>query len=256
MTERDEPICHSAEDFGTEPDADGVTEHGDQVYLNHKKRYRLRPLISDAIKGEKMAGLTIEGTGNLKDYLIITIEDYKSTPPSMISSAFKTFKETLKQPVLIIPDTWTLCVFEPVAHDDLPVCPGCGCEAGQNHLSTCTREESFKVGDWVRHPDGIGRVELIAEGSSLNTTDGAVIVQVRRWLTDGFGGHQSWRAGRLSHTDAPNQFINRGGICECGHDYDSHQAGRSCEGCTCSWYKLNTPEARAHDGADDDGPDE
>lgn len=152
----------------SEREPDGETEHGDAVYLHTSKKYRLRPLISDATKGEKMAGLTIEGTGNLKDYLIITC-DWNTTPPSMIQAAFKVFREKLDQPVLIIPDTWELCVFEPVD------------------------EETFKAGDWVRHPDGIGRVESIVEG----------VVQVRRWLADGFGGYQSWRQERLSHAATP-----------------------------------------------------
>lgn len=85
--------------------------------MSDEKTYRLRPLISDATKGEKMASITLSGSGNLKDYLIITC-DWEKVPPSMREAAFKTFREHLKQPVLIIPDTWTLCVFEEVGPSD------------------------------------------------------------------------------------------------------------------------------------------
>ena len=81
------------------------------------KKYRLRPLISDATKGETMAGITLEGAGNLKDYLIISC-DWERTPPAMREAAFEVFREKLDMDkVLIIPDTWQFCVFEEMPNE-------------------------------------------------------------------------------------------------------------------------------------------
>ena len=80
------------------------------------KKYRLRPLISDATKGEKMHGITLEGTGNLKDYLIVTY-DADKTPPQVVRSATTALRAEFGQ-VVVIPNTWEFCVFEEVPDDE------------------------------------------------------------------------------------------------------------------------------------------
>ena len=78
-----------------------------------KKRYRVRPLLSEATKGEEIAGIEIDATGKLKDVLVIRC-DYDKTPERMRAHAFKVFREKLGQDVMILPKDWELCVFEEI----------------------------------------------------------------------------------------------------------------------------------------------
>jgi hypothetical protein len=76
------------------------------------KKYRLRPLISDATKGEKAAGITLEGTGNLKDFIIVSY-DHEATPPKMVEGARREFRKQFGK-VIMLPKDWQICVFEEI----------------------------------------------------------------------------------------------------------------------------------------------
>lgn len=80
-------------------------------------KYRLRSLLSDATKGEEMAGIELDATGNLKDFLIIRA-DMTRYPPEMINHALKQLRENVHDKVLMVPDDWELCVLEPMEDDD------------------------------------------------------------------------------------------------------------------------------------------